>query len=393
MVAPLSLGAVGACASSGDTSIDSDGDGFLDTVDCDDQNPAANPDSYEICDGIDNDCDGQIDEADAEGAFTWYLDKDGDGHGTKDDSVLGCEQPDGYAKQTGDCNDDDPAIHPGAAEDCTKDIDFNCDGSSGYDDADMDGHAACNDCNDGNSAINPDAKEICDGIDNDCDGKTDLEQLSNEELCPAGANAKASECKGMDGCATSECDTDWYDVNGEYGDGCECEVDPKPINVGDTCANAIDLGSFSDAAADSKSVTGNDPVGGREIWYQFQANDDTDTNGDEFHVDIRFLKNNNKKFLMDVYKGACPMLMNSTEIAKGESDITDWFTDQNFTNMGCAQGTVCGEGNCSSQTNAKDKCQCNDDSDTFYVRIRTGDATPTCETYELQVSNGKYTAP
>ena len=42
--------------------VDADEDGFLESVDCDDDDPEVNPAAIELCDGIDNDCDGSVDE-------------------------------------------------------------------------------------------------------------------------------------------------------------------------------------------------------------------------------------------------------------------------------------------------------------------------------------------
>lgn len=99
--------------------------------DCDDNNFATHPGAAEICDGKDNDCDGQVDEGLP--TTTYYVDADGDGYGTGP-GLERCKNPGaGYATRAGDCNDANPAIHP----DATGTI------------------------------------EICDGIDNDCDGVID----------------------------------------------------------------------------------------------------------------------------------------------------------------------------------------------------------------------------
>ena len=106
--------------------IDADGDGF--TVaqgDCDDENVLINPDAQEECDGVDNDCDGEIDPLDLAGEL-FFLDADGDGFG--DEEVYACSIPDGYVLESGDCNDDDSTIFPQAIEQCGDEIDQNCDG-------------------------------------------------------------------------------------------------------------------------------------------------------------------------------------------------------------------------------------------------------------------------
>ena len=161
---------------------DDDGDGFLASEDCDDTNSDVYPGATEVCDEIDNDCDDQVDEADADDALTWYLDADGDGYGDEGESLIQCEAPKGYVAESKigfDCNDSDARFYPGADEsDCTDPNDYNCDGSVAYADLDEDGWAACEDCNDGNADVHPDATEICDEIDNDCDGLNDDEDDS-----------------------------------------------------------------------------------------------------------------------------------------------------------------------------------------------------------------------
>ena len=151
---------------------DADGDGYPASEDCDDESDAINPGATELCDGVDNDCDGDVDEG---VAATFYLDSDDDGYGNPDATTDACAQPDGYVDNADDCNDSDVAFQPGAAEFCEDPNDYNCDGSVGYEDADGDGVAACDDCDDTNADISPDAPEVCDGIDNDCDGDIDVD--------------------------------------------------------------------------------------------------------------------------------------------------------------------------------------------------------------------------
>ena len=153
---------------------DIDGDGFSEPEDCNDNDADVSPDGEEVCDNLDNDCDGEVDEDDATDAISWFVDADGDGYGDDNAAVTACELPDGAASQGGDCDDTDADFHPGATEDdCADPTDWNCDGSVGYADGDDDGFAACEDCNDTDAAIHSDATEICNDLDDDCDGRVD----------------------------------------------------------------------------------------------------------------------------------------------------------------------------------------------------------------------------
>ena len=77
--------------------------------DCDDQNPAINPGGEEVCNEIDDNCDGQIDE---EVAQPFYADLDGDAYGDEDNILYACSVPIGYVQNTLDCNDSDSLINP-----------------------------------------------------------------------------------------------------------------------------------------------------------------------------------------------------------------------------------------------------------------------------------------
>ncbi len=156
--------------------IDADGDGFPAGEDCDDSNAEVNTGAIEVCDGIDNDCDGLLDDDDdpVSGRSNWYQDLDGDGFGNSAVMQGSCDQPVGYVADDTDCNDLDALFHPGADEaDCADENDYNCDGSVGFADADGDGFAACEDCDDSSATTNPLGVEVCDGADNDCDGEND----------------------------------------------------------------------------------------------------------------------------------------------------------------------------------------------------------------------------
>ena len=66
--------------------VDADGDGFDSSVDCDDDNADVNPDALELCDEIDNNCNGEVDEYNGIYAPTWYADDDGDGYDDSSDA-------------------------------------------------------------------------------------------------------------------------------------------------------------------------------------------------------------------------------------------------------------------------------------------------------------------
>jgi hypothetical protein len=152
---------------------DVDGDGFTGEDDCDDEDGTVYVGAAELCDGLDNDCNGEVDD-NAANADTWYADTDGDGYGDPAQPQAACDAPAGFVPVSGDCNDTDAAYNPGAAEDdCTDPNDYNCDGSVGFADADGDGTAACEDCDDGDAERHPGATETCNGDDDDCNGLVD----------------------------------------------------------------------------------------------------------------------------------------------------------------------------------------------------------------------------
>ncbi|MFO0000950.1 MAG: MopE-related protein, partial [bacterium] len=140
--------------------------------DCDDADPFVSPDGVELCNEVDDDCDGETDEG---LRSRYYRDVDGDTYGDDAGAIDACERPDGTATRGGDCDDTDFSFFPGAPEtDCTDPADYNCDGTVGYADADADGYPACVECDDASADVSPAAAEVCTrGIDDDCDGLAD----------------------------------------------------------------------------------------------------------------------------------------------------------------------------------------------------------------------------
>ena len=110
-------------------SVDNDGDGYSELDgDCDDTDPEVSPDGSEVCNDIDDDCDGDVDEGAADGTY-WYRDGDNDGYGSQweGDTYLHCDQVPGSVAISGDCNDADRSVHPGAQEITGNGVDENCD--------------------------------------------------------------------------------------------------------------------------------------------------------------------------------------------------------------------------------------------------------------------------
>ena len=83
---------------------DIDGDFECADIDCDDTDASVNTSATEICDYIDNNCDGSIDEDSATGVLTWYADSDSDGYGSATVTDIDCWQPTGYVS-THRCDD------------------------------------------------------------------------------------------------------------------------------------------------------------------------------------------------------------------------------------------------------------------------------------------------
>lgn len=218
---------------------DSDGDGYVKPTngvvdctqpeegwaemaeeDCSEGDPAIHPGAEEVCNEVDDDCDGSIDEGTPQ--LFWHIDADDDGHGEDDSDVLACRAPEGYVADATDCDDTDATVYSGAPELCDG-LDNNCDGTVDegvWPDADADGVPTCTDCDDAdpdvggprtwyedgdgdgyvvpingvesctqpdgwavmaeeadcsehNEEVYPGAEELCDGIDNDCDWVVD----------------------------------------------------------------------------------------------------------------------------------------------------------------------------------------------------------------------------
>ncbi len=216
--------------------------------DCDDADPARFPGNPEVCDGLDNDCDGALpgNETDADG--------------------------DGAPVCAGDCDDGDATVFPLAPELCDQQ-DNDCDGvvdEDTGDDLDGDGFTACTgDCNEGDPAVFPGASEACNGTDDDCDGA-----LPTDEQDGDGDGWMACEGDCDDGDAGANLDDGdgdgWSTCDGDCDDASAMVSPGAPEDCGDgldnDCDGLVD-GADGDCAGDDDDTTGDD--------------DDDDTTGDD----------------------------------------------------------------------------------------------------------------
>jgi hypothetical protein len=241
--------------------------GWVDNQDdCEDGDAASYPGSVEHCDGLDNDCDGTVDEDSALDASTFYADTDGDGFGDPLSTTSACTASTGWVADATDCDDTASTVHPGADEYCDG-TDTDCDGSldedealdaaSWYEDGDGDGYgnpassaAACTqpsgwldaslatDCDDSDAAVHPGADEFCDGVDTDCDGTADdsdvldfdtwYDDLDADGFGDAATSTRACSQPGGTVADATDCDDGDAGVHpgaDEYCDGVDSDCD------------------------------------------------------------------------------------------------------------------------------------------------------------------------
>ncbi len=155
------------------------------SLDCNDTTTAVRPTATEVCNLIDDDCDGVVDDG-VQNAY--FRDADGDAYGTGA-AVYACFAPSGYVVLNGDCNDARAVAHPGATELCDGVVDDNCNGNVDETCLCTNGTTqACSSsvgiCTIGTSTCLsglwgpcsgrlPVLVEVCDGLDQDCDGVVD----------------------------------------------------------------------------------------------------------------------------------------------------------------------------------------------------------------------------
>jgi len=247
--------------------------------DCDDGDAAVHPGATEVCNEIDDDCAGGVDDG---VTTTYYLDDDGDEYGVDDPetNVEACAPPADYVAVAGDCDDDEPAAFPenpevcdGIDNDCLNGPDDGVTPNTYYQDDDEDGwgddevtQQGCvtptpgtwvlqgSDCDDGATDVNPDAIEICDGIDNNC--------LYDIDEGPIAVWPDADEdgFGDRDGIPTYWCDVQPFTASNDWDcDDTDPDVHPEgleiPGNETDENCDGSDGTEGIECGEDSVSVT------------------------------------------------------------------------------------------------------------------------------------------
>lgn len=255
-------------------------------------------------------------------------------------------------------------------------VDDNCDGRLPTDEQDADDNGTI-DCLENCTP----STEVCDAQDNDCNGSVD--EGDPVTLCGTVPNGATACLHGE--CVIGSCEGGWVDVDGDFQNGCECQL---TVTGGPTCDQAETVGPLSDAAGGQTVTLSGILQESEERWYQVQAVDSPDVgaNGcDAFHFRTRITTNPAASYKFDVLADHCA---GDAECPQSVTDF-QWYT--NFRDG--TDPNILGECPC-AEAPGPGMNQCMDNSRIFLVRLfRIPGSTLTCEPYAIEFSNGVFPAP
>lgn len=361
-----------------DVEVDTDKDGHVDSLDCAPNDAAIHPGAVEVCDGVDNNCAGGIDE----GVQTsFYLDADGDNFGDPGNSVAACVAPGGYVVDNTDCDDFSPNRNPGLAEVCDG-IDNNCSGAidegvliTYYRDFDADTYgdamvsqqecaapagfvADDSDCDDTDGAVNPGAVEVCDGLDNDCAGGVD-DGVSITYYADSDSDTYGDPTVSQQACSLPL----GYVVDGSDCDDGEAAVNPGATEVCDgidnDCAGGIDDGVSTTYYADSDNDTYGDPMASQQACSLPLGYVVDNTDCDDADMDVHPAADE----ICDSQDNDCDGL--SDDADPGVTGLFTWYEDQDGDTYGDPVGATAVQ--CAQPIGFElDDTDCNDGSSEIY---------------------------
>ncbi|MBI5526982.1 MAG: choice-of-anchor D domain-containing protein [Deltaproteobacteria bacterium] len=231
---------------------------------------------------------------------------------------------------------------------------------------------------------------------------------SNNVSHCGGCNAPCNLANAVPKCETSQCKIDscnstWNNLDGVDSTGCECQHDaydaaatPRGNSCGTTEPGTILLGDKLDDSSATETITGNIASATDVDWYRVRALDsraqDVAAGGDQkFKFSIKWLANPSNEFQFDVQAGACATGMcTGIDSASPAGDGTHMSQYYNFGNRSApVDPNAIGGNPCYDSGNVPNANQCEDNTQTYYVKVYRNPAKPkTCGNYQLKISNG-----